>query len=178
MYVYFSPCIQKKPSVHCHLRAQAAKEGRLNLVRQAEKAGVKHIVVITSVAALAMLVPGITCHNQSTTHLKWYVIYVLACAHAPAIVFSVLANDHDHDLQIGLRSRRRSPSNGLTPSQCMLLQNLSRRGLCGDLHKSIRNSTSSPARPSQIFPHPVDAEETIVCPTLFIGPSHPLPRLC
>lgn len=46
--------------LHSDLRIQAAKEGCLNIVRQAEKAGIKHIVVISSVAALATLSPGIT----------------------------------------------------------------------------------------------------------------------
>ena len=47
---------------------QAAKDGCLNIVRQAEKAGIKQIVVISSVAALTMLVPGITVKAPLTSN--------------------------------------------------------------------------------------------------------------
>jgi len=47
---------------------QAAKEGCLNIVRQAANAGIKQIVVISSVAALAVLVPGITLKAPLTSN--------------------------------------------------------------------------------------------------------------
>jgi len=47
---------------------QAAKGGCLNIVRQAEKAGIKQIVVISSVAALALLIPGITVKAPLTSN--------------------------------------------------------------------------------------------------------------
>lgn len=47
---------------------QATKKGCLNTVRQAEKAGIKQIVVISSVAALALLIPGITVKAPLTSN--------------------------------------------------------------------------------------------------------------
>jgi len=51
----------------------AAKEGCLNIVRQAANAGIKQIVVISSVAALAMFVPGITIKAPLTSN-GWFEI--------------------------------------------------------------------------------------------------------
>lgn len=48
--------------------AQAAKEGCLNIVRQAEKAGIKQIVVISSVAALLVLAAGVTIKAPITSN--------------------------------------------------------------------------------------------------------------
>ena len=56
-----------KPDLHHDPRAQAAKEGCLNIVRQAEKAGIKQIVFISSVAALTLLVPGVTIKAPLTS---------------------------------------------------------------------------------------------------------------
>jgi hypothetical protein len=53
--------------VHRHPRSQAAKEGCLSIVRQAAKAGIKQIVVISSVAALALLAAGITIKAPLTS---------------------------------------------------------------------------------------------------------------
>lgn len=47
---------------------QGAKEGCLNVVRQAEKAGIKHIVVMSSVTAVLMLVPGVTIKAPLTSN--------------------------------------------------------------------------------------------------------------
>ena len=63
MYVYFQSSTAhhtKKPDLHHDPFAQAAKEGCLNIVRQAEKAGIKQIVVMSSVVALTSLTPGAT----------------------------------------------------------------------------------------------------------------------
>jgi hypothetical protein len=66
MYVLLlHPCI---PDVHHRPCSQAAKEGCLNIVRQADKAGIKQIVVISSVGALALLATGIIIKAPLTSN--------------------------------------------------------------------------------------------------------------